>query len=145
MAEHFDKLDQRALALWAANCAQHVLHLFKETHPRDDRPRKAIEAACAWARGKIRCGSARTAALACHAAAREADQGAPRFAARAAAHAAATAHMAGHAFHAAAYALKAVSAAAAETASARERDWQRRRFPKHFWSHSQSALRRISN
>jgi hypothetical protein len=37
--------DHRLLALWAADCAQHVLHLFEEVQPSDDRPRRAIEQA----------------------------------------------------------------------------------------------------
>ncbi len=45
--------DHHLLAIWAADCAQHVLHLFEETQPNDDRPRRAIELARAWARGEI--------------------------------------------------------------------------------------------
>lgn len=130
-AKHLDKQDQRSLALWAADCAEHVLPFFEEKHPQDDRPRKAIEAARAWVRGEIACGAARAAAVAAHAAARDADEGAARDAARATGHAAGTAHMAGHARHAAAYAVKAATAAAIPTdtvtASVTERDWQCRR------------------
>jgi hypothetical protein len=105
-AKHPDKQEQRSLALWAADCAEHVLPFFEEKHPRDDRPRKAIAAARAWVRGEIKCGAARNAAVAAHAAARDADEGAARAAARATGHAAGTAHMTGHARHAAAYAVK---------------------------------------
>jgi hypothetical protein len=42
--------DHGSLALWAADCAEHVLTYFEETHPKDDRPRKAVEAGRAWAR-----------------------------------------------------------------------------------------------
>ena len=98
-AKRFDEQDQRSLALWAADCAEHVLPYFEENSPQDDRPRKAIEAGRAWARGEIRCGQARAAAVAA------------RAAARAARHAAGTAHMPGHARHAAAYAVKAATAA----------------------------------
>lgn len=129
-AKRLDKQNQRSLALWAADCAEHVLPFFEENRPRDDRPRKAIEAARAWARGEIKCGPARTAAVAAHAAARDANEGAARFAARAAGHAAGTAHMAGHARHAADYAVKVATADAAGTAAATERDWQRRRLLK---------------
>jgi hypothetical protein len=31
------------LALWAASCAEHVLHLFESASPEDPRPRLAIE------------------------------------------------------------------------------------------------------
>jgi len=118
--------DQKALALWAAKCAGHVLSYFEKEYPEDDRPRKAIEAARAWAQGKIKVGMARTAALAAHAAARDAKHPAEVFAARAAGHAAATAHVAGHAPHAANYAVKAAEAAGV----ARERGWQYNHLPK---------------
>jgi len=127
--KRLDEQDHRSLVLWAADCAEHVLPFFEEKHPQDDRPRKALEAGRAWARGEIACGKARAAAFAAHAAALAADEGAARAAARAAGHAAATAHMAGHARHAAAYAIKAVIAAG--TDSATERDWQCRRLPEH--------------
>lgn len=130
-----DKGDHRSLVLWAADCAEHVLPYCEEKYPKDDRPRKAIEAAKAWTRGEIRVGEARAAAVAAHAAARDADEGAARAAARAAGHAAATAHMAGHARHAAAYAVKAATYAAVPTdaaaATATESDWQYRRLPEH--------------
>src|SRR5690606_36922293 len=35
--------DHRLLALWAATCAQHVLHFFEQAQPDDDRPHRAIE------------------------------------------------------------------------------------------------------
>ncbi len=35
--------DYHLLALWAAACAQHVLHLFESAQPQDPRPRNAIE------------------------------------------------------------------------------------------------------
>lgn len=130
-----DKGDQRSLALWAADCAEHVLPHFEKKYPGDDRPRKAIEAARAWTRGEIRVGEARAAAVAAHAAARDADEGAARAAARATGHAAGTAHMAAHARHAAAYAVTAATNAAVSTAAAaataEEREWQFRRLPEH--------------
>lgn len=119
--------DHRLLAVWAADCAEHVLPYFEEKYPNDDRPRKAVEAARAWTRGEIRVSQARTAALAAHAAARDADEDTARAAARAAGHAAATAHVAGHARGAALYAVK-VAAASGATA---ESDWQYRRLPEH--------------
>jgi uncharacterized protein YdeI (YjbR/CyaY-like superfamily) len=125
-AKRLDEKDHRSLALWAADCAEHVLPHFEEEYPKDDRPRKALEAVRAWVRGEIAMGEARAAALAAHAAARDADHAAARTAARAAGHAAATAHVAGHARHAAAYAVTAASAV-----SATERDWQYLRLPEH--------------
>lgn len=123
----------RQLALWAADCAEHVLPLFSRRHPLDNQPRRAIKTARAWAAGEVTVGAARTAALAAHAAAREATDIAAREAARAAGHAVATAHMADHSLGAAAYAVRAVQASlekpAGVEAADRERAWQREHLP----------------
>lgn len=123
--------DQRALALWAAACAEHVLPFFEALHPSDLRPRAAIEAVRAWVRGEVTVADARAAAFAAHSAARDVPEGAARAAARAAGHAAATAHVASHSAHAATYAVCAATRAAgssetieAKDAGARERGWQ---------------------
>jgi hypothetical protein len=71
------------LALWAATCAEHVLHLFEEAQPSDSRPRHAIEQARAWTRGEIMMSEARAAAGHAMAAARDLS-GAARHAAYAA-------------------------------------------------------------
>jgi hypothetical protein len=99
--------ERKSLARSASNFAKRVLPLFEYVNPEDDRPRKAIEAAREWARGKITISEARKAAFAAHAAAREVTDLAARAAARSAGHAAATAHVAGHAKHAVVYAAKA--------------------------------------
>src|SRR5439155_4966616 len=54
--------DHHRLAMWAADCAQHVLHHFEQAQPDDDRPRRAIDLGPAWARGEITMTQARTAA-----------------------------------------------------------------------------------
>jgi hypothetical protein len=105
--------DHRLLALWAAACAEHAMHLFEEVRPDDRRPRQAIEAARAWARGGLKMMQARAAAGPANAAARDLT-GAPRHAAHAAAQAAAVAHVAAHELGAAAYAVKAACAAASQ-------------------------------
>jgi hypothetical protein len=110
MTKRVDEQDHRSLALRAADSAERVLSYFEAKYPGDDRPRKAVEAARAWARGELAVSEARAAAFAAHAAARAAEDPAARAAARAAGHAAATAHVAGHARHAAAYAVAALSA-----------------------------------
>jgi hypothetical protein len=124
--------DHRLLAGWAATCAEHVLHVFEQAHPGDERPRQAIEQARAWARGDITMTQARTAAFAAHRAAREAS-GAAKEAARAAGHAVAVAHMADHELGAAAYAIRAVRAAAdagdRDDAGRAECRWQRAQLP----------------
>ncbi len=63
--------DHQLLALWAATCAEHVLHLFESARPSDPRPRQAIEQARAWVRGEIKMSQARAAAGHANAAARE--------------------------------------------------------------------------
>ena len=121
------------LAIWAADCAQHVLHLFEEMRPDDDRPRRAIELARAWARGEIPMAQARTAAGHAMGAARDLS-GAARYAAYAAGQAAAVAHVAAHELGAAAYAIKAARAAAPEGEGERtgrlECRWQRDQLPE---------------
>ncbi len=124
--------DHRLLALWAAACAEHVLHLFESVRPSDPRPRQAIEQTRAWARGEIKMSQSRTAAGHAQAAARELS-GAARHAAYAAGQAAVVAHVAAHELGAAAYAIKAVRAAAskdeAESAGRLECQWQRAQLP----------------
>jgi len=134
-ANRLDEQDHRSLVRWAADCAEHVLTYFEAKYPKDDRPRKAIEAGRAWAHRAIAMSELRTAALAAHAAARDADYAPGRAAARAAGHAAATAHVVGHARHAAAYAVTAAAAyPEIAAASATERDWQYRCLPEHLRS-----------
>jgi hypothetical protein len=122
-----DAAKHRLLAAWAADCAERVLPLFEECSS-DDRPRRAIDIARAWARGEVPVGDAQKAAVAAHAAAREATNPAATAAARAAGHAVATAHMADHCLGGASYAVKALEAAGAPTAG--ERAWQLRRLPE---------------
>lgn len=131
-AKGLSEKDHKALALWAADCAEHVLHYFDKSRPQDKRPRQAIEAARAWVHGDLRMIEARKAAFASHAAARDTIDLAAQAAARAAGHAAATAHVADHARHAASYALKAVSAANdKDNAMVAERNWQYECLPRH--------------
>jgi thymidine phosphorylase len=124
--------NHQLLALWAAVCAEHVLHHFERARPGDDRPRTAIEHGRAWARGQITMTQARAAAGHANAAARDLT-GAPRHAAYAAGQAAAVAHVAAHDLGAAAYAIKAARAAApegqGESAGRLECRWQRDQLP----------------
>ena len=120
------------LALWAADCAQHVLHFFEQVQPDDNRPRQAIEHIHAWVRGEVSMTQARTAAGHAMGAARELS-GAARNAAYAAGQAAAVAHVAAHELGAAAYAIKAACAAAPDDkrdeAGRQECQWQRTQLP----------------
>ncbi|CAL9479732.1 hypothetical protein SUDANB58_03031 [Streptomyces sp. enrichment culture] len=125
--------DHHLLALWAADCAEHVLHLFESARPEDPRPRRAIEHARAWARGEVRMMQARAAGGHAMGAARDL-RGAARHAAYAAGQAAVVAHVAAHELGAAAYAIKAARAAApkggSEAAGRLECRWQRDRLPE---------------
>ena len=122
----------RLLADWALVCAEHVLPLFEDEHPRDSRPRDAIDVGRAWIRGEVRMGVAHKAAFQANAAARGMADPA-KFAALSAGQAVAVAHVAAHDLGAAAYAIRAAGAGVpaddATHARAREREWQRERLP----------------
>jgi hypothetical protein len=125
--------DHRLLALWAADCAEHVLGLFESVRPGDARPREAIEHARAWARGEV--GMMRCRAAGGHAMGAARDlRGAARHAAYAAGQAGVVAHVAAHELGAAAYAIKAARAAApageGEAAALLECSWQRAQLPE---------------
>jgi hypothetical protein len=124
--------DHHRLALWAADCAEHVLHHFEQARPKDDRPRRAIDLGRAWARGEITWWEARTGGGHANAAARDL-RGAARYAAYAAGQAAAVGHVAAHELGAAAYAIKAARSAAADDdrveAGQVECRWQRAQLP----------------
>ncbi len=121
------------LALWAASCAEHVLHLFESAQPDDPRPREAIEHARAWARGEVKMMQARAAGGHAMGAARKL-RGAARHAAYAAGQAGAVAHVAAHELGAAAFAIKAARAAAptgeSDATGRLECQWQRGQLPE---------------
>lgn len=133
----FSRNDHKALALWAADCAEHLLPFFEEKYPEDTRPREAIRTLREWVNtGKFSMPAIRGASLASHAAAREVkeEDNAARFAARAAGQAVATAHVPTHALGSALYAIKVVAATNPTdviAAIAKERDWQLRRLPEN--------------
>ena len=124
--------DHQLLALWAAACAEHVLHLFEAARAADPRPREAIEQIRAWTRGEIKMTQSRTAGGHAMGAARELT-GAARHAAYAAGQAAVVAHVAAHELGAAAYAIKAACAAVPagerDDAGRLECRWQREQLP----------------
>ena len=106
----------RIARLFAADCAEHVLHVWTAVYPGDNRPAEAIRAARAYAIGETTKDELRAAEDAAWAAADEASVWAAASAARAAA--------------AAASAAAAVACAARAAASAppwAERDWQTER------------------
>ena len=121
--------DHRALAIWAAECAERVLPLFEAERPHDRRPRAAIEALREFiATGRFSMKVVREASLSAHAAARAVPDGPARYAARAAGQAVATAHVPAHSRAAALYAAKAIGALEPENGAVEnEREWQCRR------------------
>jgi len=132
----YGKEDQRAMATWAADCAERVLPFFEQAYPQDDRPRKAIEACRTWVlTGVFKMAEIRGASLSAHAAARDAkENNAACFAARAAGQAVATAHVPQHAFGAAYYALKAIAAMDPDHAEGKiveEQNWQSGHLPEN--------------
>jgi hypothetical protein len=105
------KPDQRVLALWAADCAEHVLPYFEEKYPDDDRPRKAIEALHEWIRtGVFSMAVIRKSSLSAHSAAKGIEEEDAVFAAHSAGQALGTAHVPTHALGASIYAIRAVAA-----------------------------------
>ena len=145
---------ERELRLFAADCAEHVLYLFEEKYPDDDRPRKAIQSARDFANDSISAYATNAAADAANAAYAAADAAHAAYAAAYAAHAAANAayatadaaaYAAANAAYAAyaaanAYAANAAANAAAHAAYATyayagrsaEKEWQREQFEQRF-------------
>lgn len=107
-----DSRYHKLFALKAAQEASRVLRIFEKERPKDARPRKAIEAIRAWAKGKRQLGmrEVRRLAFGSHAAARAATSDAAKFAARAAGHAVATWHVPTHAMAVPFYVCKAIAA-----------------------------------
>lgn len=105
--------DRRAVAAWAADCAERVLPVFEAEAPGDDRPRKLIARARAYSRGELATAEGIRVRFTGGVSVGEVDAPAPAAAAaaRAAGQAAAVCHMGAHALGAAAYAVKAVSLA----------------------------------
>jgi hypothetical protein len=81
----------RAVALWAADCAERALPLFESLRPTDTRPREAIAGGRAFGRGKKRDKHLRIVALAAFRVGKDVDE-ASKYAARAASLAAAVAY-----------------------------------------------------
>ncbi len=117
--EHVDhqifKSDQRVLALWAADCADHVLPYFENKYPDDDRPRKAIEVLRKWiSTGEFSMAVIRVASLSAHEAAKGKKEADAIFAAHAAGQAVATAHVSTHALGSSVYGIRAAAAHSGE-------------------------------
>ena len=151
--------NDKTLRLFAADCAEHVLGIYERVCPKDDRPRKAIQAARDFANGLIDRNAAHAAANAAYSAAEaaysadaayaanaqccrnaySADYSAASYAASSAAYSAAEAadaYAASYAAYDAAEAAEAAYAASyyadpADAADAAEKEWQFKRL-KHY-------------
>ena len=130
--------NDKTLRLFAADCAEHVLGIYERVCPKDDRPRKAIQAARDFANGLIDRNAAHAAANAAYSAAEAAYSAAE--AAYAAANAAYSAAEAAHsaanaaysaASYAASYAAYAADYSADAAYAAAEKEWQFKRL-KHY-------------
>lgn len=128
--------DHRALGLWVAECAEHILPYFEGQYSQDTRPRDAIRVLREWAgTGVFTMAVIRSASLAAHAAAKTVakEDLTARYASHAAGQAVGTAHVPTHAIGAVLYAIRLVASAhptGARAAVARERTWQNQRLPK---------------
>jgi hypothetical protein len=119
-----DTYYHRQFGLRAARVVERLLPLFERECPRDDRPRQAMEAIRAWARGKRKLGmpEVRRLSLGSHAAARQAKTVAARFVAHAAGHAVGTWHVPTHALAAFFYAGRAFTAGQTKRANPKRQD-----------------------
>lgn len=129
IAEHrggpLKKEEHYQLMEWAANCSEHVLHLFGEKI--DERLINELNVARNWIKENASVGEAREASVAAHRVARESKDPIEIDVARSVGHAVATAHMADHSLGAAWYALKAVKNASKSVDE--ERKWQGEQLP----------------
>ncbi len=129
--------DHKALGLWAAECAEHLLPYFEEKYPEDTRPRDAIKTLREWVHtGKFSMPVIRGASLAAHAAAKKVNEKdkAAKFAAHAAGQAVATAHVPTHALGPVLYSIQLVAALSptdVKAAVAKERESQTQRLPEN--------------
>jgi hypothetical protein len=133
--------DRRAVAAWAADCAERVLPLFEAEAPDDGRARDAIERARAFARGELGAAGEIRRRFVAGRAASSARTPAGVAAARAAAQASGVAHMGAHALGAAAYAAKAAGLATSDASEAlgAEIAWQL----AHLSPEARAALRAL--
>jgi hypothetical protein len=114
------------VALWAADCAEHVLPLFQAEAPSDGRPEDAIARARAFGAGELSAAGEIRRRFVAGRAASAVSSRAAKAAARSAAQAAGVAHMGAHALGAAAYAAMAAGEASPDQAAAIDEElrWQ---------------------
>ncbi|MDQ1130078.1 putative immunity protein [Microbacterium sp. SORGH_AS_0888] len=133
--------DRRAVAGWAADCAERVLAIFEAESPTDPRPRDAIARTRAFARGELDAAGEIRRRFVAGRAAQVVTTPAAIAAARAAAQAAGVAHMGAHALGAAAYAAEAAGLSRPDQVDAirNEIHWQLRQLSPE----AKAALRQL--
>ena len=100
--------NHRVMVLWALDLAAGSVAQLEETYPDESRPREALEAAWAWAAGKIKMRLAQRKILDCHALAKELDSREDIALCHAVGQACAVVHTAGHAIGYPMYDLSAI-------------------------------------
>ena len=98
----------RTMALWALDLAAESVAKLEEKYPDEPRPREALEAAWAWAEGKIKMRLAQRKILDCHAFAKELGSKEDIALCHAIGQACAVVHTAGHAMGYPMYELSAI-------------------------------------
>ena len=97
LAMLFREQDHRVMVLWALELAAESVAELEEKYPDETRPREALEAARAWAEGKIKMRLAQRKILICHAFTKELDSKVDIALCHAVGQACAVVHTAGHA------------------------------------------------
>ncbi len=97
LAMLFQGREHRVMALWAFDLAAGSVARLEERFPGEARPREALEAARAWAAGKVKMRFAQRRILDCHALAKELSLREDIAACHAVGQACAVVHTAGHA------------------------------------------------
>lgn len=131
------KQNKKLMVIWGIHVAEHVLPLFEKNHPKDKRPRTALQVAKLWIKyssEKIKLNEIRASSLASHASARNSNIPEARCSARSAGQAVAACHATLHSIGAAYYALKAVKYSSKDNKKEieKERTWQLTKLPKQF-------------
>ncbi len=104
----FREQSHRTMVLWALDVAAESVAKLEEKYPDEPRPREALEAAWAWAEGKIKMRLAQRKILDCHAFAKEIDSKEDIALCHAIGQACAVVHTAGHAIGYPMYELSAI-------------------------------------
>jgi hypothetical protein len=133
--------ERRAVAAWAADCAERVVEVVEAATPDDDRPRALIARTRAFARGQLTTAEGIRRRFTGGVGAGDVKPPAAAAAARAAGQAVAVCHMGAHALGAAAYAAEAAGLAHPERPEAVEDEiaWQL----NHISAEVRAALRAL--